>query len=572
MSLYYDATNFLVASSNQTGSLKSRVFGAKELKSSPKQVFALVTEASRWSPILAEVVEKAQLMQEERKLTPTLALLLVHDLLLSKSGISAPAAHPLPLAVTRHKARLSAELTKIRVRRGFASLEQFRAHLATAEVNHHDDTLSEVPSLSLKAKLWPHPRWVRINTLKTTLQDQLQTAFAEYEKVSSLEGILLANSTTKVLHLDKHVPNLVALAPSTDLSKTEAYHKGLIILQDKASCFPAYLLDPKIEDGTCLDACAAPGNKTTHLAAILASGAHPSHKARIWACERNKARGRTLSAMVGLAGCQDIVTVKAGQDFLLLDPDTPPWNEVCSLLLDPSCSGSGIVGRDDTLAVTLPSSELKVSSSHKSRKRKRDGNPNLKSVVDVVKEVDSKSTRPGDGDGQLSKRLEALSKFQLKLLLHAFRFPHARRICYSTCSLHAEENEHVIVAALQSNEAEKNGWRLLQRSEQVTGMKSWPVRGDIQACRVDLSGDWTVADEVAEACIRCQAGTEAGTQGFFVAAFTRDPQGATSDSIDGSRLYHFQSELPGREPSEEETLDSEWEGFSDPEGISARLS
>lgn len=67
MSLYYDAARFLAPSEEQSGSLKSRVFGSKELKASPKQVYAIVAEASKWSPILAEVVEKSQLLQHERK-------------------------------------------------------------------------------------------------------------------------------------------------------------------------------------------------------------------------------------------------------------------------------------------------------------------------------------------------------------------------------------------------------------------------------------------------------------------------------------------------------------------------
>lgn len=68
MSLYYDAAPLLLSEPGQSlGSLKTRTFGAKDLKSPPKQVYALVSEASKWSPILKEVVEKSQLLQLERK-------------------------------------------------------------------------------------------------------------------------------------------------------------------------------------------------------------------------------------------------------------------------------------------------------------------------------------------------------------------------------------------------------------------------------------------------------------------------------------------------------------------------
>lgn len=65
MPLYYDAAPLLI--SKESGSLKSRVFGAKNLKSPPTQLFALLTEASKWSKILSEVIEKCGLLQQERK-------------------------------------------------------------------------------------------------------------------------------------------------------------------------------------------------------------------------------------------------------------------------------------------------------------------------------------------------------------------------------------------------------------------------------------------------------------------------------------------------------------------------
>ena len=67
MSLYYDAAPLLKSSDELTGSLKSRVFTSKDIKSSPKQVYALVSEASKWSSILTEVIEKSQLLHFERK-------------------------------------------------------------------------------------------------------------------------------------------------------------------------------------------------------------------------------------------------------------------------------------------------------------------------------------------------------------------------------------------------------------------------------------------------------------------------------------------------------------------------
>lgn len=86
MSLYYEAEKFLSATGDAQkatdtpgtstafgtgggGSLKARIFNAKNLKSTPSQVFALVTEASKWSGVLKEVIEKAQILKYEHKVS-----------------------------------------------------------------------------------------------------------------------------------------------------------------------------------------------------------------------------------------------------------------------------------------------------------------------------------------------------------------------------------------------------------------------------------------------------------------------------------------------------------------------
>jgi len=67
MSLYHEAAGLLSAPTTHGGSLRSRVFGNKDLKSQPAQVYALVLETWKWSAVLKEVVENAQLLKSERK-------------------------------------------------------------------------------------------------------------------------------------------------------------------------------------------------------------------------------------------------------------------------------------------------------------------------------------------------------------------------------------------------------------------------------------------------------------------------------------------------------------------------
>ena len=436
------------------------------------------------------------------------------------------------------------------MRHGCATIEALRAQIKgkgerdeqkVGEVNTGNDPVSE-----LRPGQWLHPRWVRVNTIKTDLEKQLRTTFAGYEITESLEEMLRypPSSAEKLIHVDTHIPNLLALPPSKDLSKTPAYLNGQIIIQDKASCFPAYLLQPKIEDGDCLDACAAPGNKTTHLAAILDGEGGAAARPQIYACERDRGRASTLLTLLQTAGAQGFIITKIGQDFLRTDPTKAPWNSIGTLLLDPSCSGSGIVGRDETLNVVLPIKNTSDLHEAQSKKRKR----KIKAIsppisYDVLEEIPIDEDKPSD---QLSARLLALSAFQLKLLLHAFHFPNARRITYSTCSIYAEENEHVVMKALESSIAQERGWQVLRREDQISGMRAWKIRGKVNACTKIVRDEIISKEEIAESCIRCEKGTKEGTQGFFVAGFVRQVASHRAEQL----------------------TDQEWEGFSDSGTIS----
>ncbi|RKL36789.1 hypothetical protein BFJ72_g7990 [Fusarium proliferatum] len=514
MSLYHEAAEILAGSSFEGGSLKSRVFKKKNLKSAPNQVYALVLESCKWSLILKEVIERSELLKLERKLTPTLSLLLVHDLLLAKKGIALPQGHGLRASIERHKGRISSEFKLARLRRKIPTLEALREQVerqcAGEEANY--------------------PRWVRVNAVKSTLEEQLETTFSKYSRATSIKEVV--TNTGRLIYIDPHVPNLLAITAGTDLTKTEAYTAGKIILQDKASCFPAYLLDPRAEDGDLIDACSAPGNKTTHLAAILKEHRPETStpEQTIYAFEKDSRRAQTLEKMVKIAGSKPVTKIGFGQDFLQVDPMAEKYKSVGALLLDPSCSGSGIVGRDSMPDLHLPegisSTGKGPTSKQNGRKRKHE---QTEATEDRIMIDDDGNETAIKSEKDLETRLEALSSFQLTLLLHAFKFPSAKRITYSTCSIHMQENERVVMRALESDIAKQRGWRILLRKDQVSGLREWPVRGLSEAC----GGD----EDIAEACIRSYKDDGQGVMGFFVAGFVRpDVQNIGTSSNEGPYL------------------------------------
>jgi putative methyltransferase len=69
MSLYYEAASVLANTSKAGGSFKSRIYNNKDLKCTPAQLFALISEASKWSVVLKGVVEKCGVLETERKVS-----------------------------------------------------------------------------------------------------------------------------------------------------------------------------------------------------------------------------------------------------------------------------------------------------------------------------------------------------------------------------------------------------------------------------------------------------------------------------------------------------------------------
>ncbi|EIT75195.1 NOL1/NOP2/sun domain protein [Aspergillus flavus] len=557
MSLYYDAVKILTSPSPTGGSFKSRIYNARNIKANPAQIYALTIEASKWDTVLKEVIDNAGILKLEPKLTPLLALLLVHDHLLAKNGIAAPSSHPIRQAIERHKTRLKGEFIKARVRRGCASVEQLK-----------DAVQKEKQPLGSAAF---YPRWIRINNVRTTAEKQFESTFASYKRVNALSELAVKDDTKRI-YVDSNIPDLVAVAPGVDFTATPAYKNGEIILQDKASCFPAYLLFGEgsvWSGGDLVDGCAAPGNKTTHLASLLCKNEkRKKPRQRIISMDASQVRAKTLQKMVSAAGADHFTTVLPGQDFLALDPEDERFEKVSALLLDPSCSGSGIIGRDDVPKFVLPVSPAE--------ERKKQGKKRKRGQDEAGDAADGSVSMSATDENEMAsthldlERLTKLSNLQTRIVEHAMSFPAATRITYSTCSIHLTENESVVERLLTSEVAKRRGWRIMRRNEQPEGLRTWKHRGVRTESRgsgdsetqdgtqgAELKVD--LSDEVLEGCLRCWPGDDEGLGGFFVAGFVRDESlaGKVEDP------QHGHEDKSEDDDGEDEDDEDEWAGFSD---------
>ncbi|KAG8703255.1 hypothetical protein FRC08_002986 [Ceratobasidium sp. 394] len=364
----------------------------------PVTVFS---ETLKMKPAILEIIGATPMMRDERRHlhSQNFAILLVHDLLFAPGGIQA-ADGPIKQAVYRHKTRLQAELAKLKIRKKVQS---------NGELAQPDDPRAATI-----------PRYLRVNRNKWSMQDATKYYTSKAYMVGAGPGMPSRNQFI----LDKDVPGLFIFSPGYAIHSDDAYNSGKMLAQDKASCFPALVLDPPALDDTyVIDATAAPGNKTSHLSSLM------GNRGKVFAFERNKRRFKTLEQMVQKAGCNNVEPIS--DDFLAQDPRDSRFAKVTHILLDPSCSGSGIVNRLDYLTQE-------------------------------------------DGDDDNSSRLAALSSFQKSMILHAIRFPAVTRIVYSTCSVHAEENEAVVRGVLEDGQMRESGFILAPRSQVLP---HWVRRG-----------------------------------------------------------------------------------------------
>jgi putative methyltransferase len=177
--------------------------------------------------------------------------------------------------IMSYKTRLDSELARLKIRR---------------KVHKNEDLIPDRIRNAVNL-----PRYVRINALKTNPEKVISDFIkAGYKKISPDE---VPNYKGKFVAQDIHIKEILILPSSIDLHDNPLLLNGHIIIQDKASCFPAFVLSPPA-NSVCIDACAAPGNKTSHLSAIL------NNTGKIFAFDMDQRRLNTLIKLTGRAGCK----------------------------------------------------------------------------------------------------------------------------------------------------------------------------------------------------------------------------------------------------------------------------
>jgi len=253
---------------------------------------------------------------------------------------------------------------------------------------------------------------LRINPLRTSMEEveaQLQSA-----------GVLVRRV--------RHLPQALRLISSPgSIQKLPGFQEGWWTVQDSSAQLVSHLLDPQPGE-MIIDACAAPGGKTTHIAELM------QDKGKIWACDRTSSRLRKLqenSQRLNLKSIQ--ICIGDSRNF------TQFQNTADRVLLDAPCSGLGTMHRH--------------------------ADARWRQTPESVRE---------------------LSLLQKEILSHTSTFVKPGGVLvYATCTLHPAENEQVISAFL----AESPDWQIeppsslefpeLARTTSEGWFKIWPHREDM---------------------------------------------------------------------------------------------
>eukprot|EP00960_Hanusia_phi_P013205 385084-Hanusia_phi.AAC.7 len=480
--LYQDASSVLEQAGKRKGTL-SRLSLAPSIRNK-KATLALAAETTRLSKLIDECMQKAELASEEKRFKPFLLKVLVYEVLFGKKKIQG--GGEASRLVKGHREKLENALKDVLEKKGIKNIETLS----------HDN--SHRPSQNLK--------YLRVNTLKTTMQDVVDGLLADSWEQLPYEEFMKALSIrkSKVFCLDPDFDDLLMLRSTSDFHSNKLVSSHFVRIQEKASCMPARVMMEDNDVEFALDACAAPGNKTTHLSALM------GNLGKIIALDINQDRVKLLRETVDNMGANNITVMK--KDFLSVSASTKPFSHI-------QVGRKREVGRGEALQEEKRkwmrdrrSATISLHISHMSYAPisssliKQDRNRRRNDLSDFVRFRRRRCYT-------LSASQTYDESYTAQVLTR-----HAR------CSIHQQENEDVVQSCLEA----KNGDFELKRILPTWTRRGLPVFPDVVSMYVENLSD-TLLPIQAEKCVRVTP--EEHSMGFFVACFVRKNRSISHESL-----------------------------------------
>lgn len=209
-------------------------------------------------------------------------------------------------------------------------------------------------SIETSHPLWLVKQWVEQYGFEKTkemcvmnLQPATQTARVNTTKINREELLTLLREEGFAVEPGTVLPEAVKSLKG-NLAFSQAFKKGYLTIQDESSMIVAYALDLR-ENQTVLDACAAPGGKSTHIAEKLSGTGRvislDIHRHKIKLIEENAAR-------LGLKNIEakQLDSREAGKVF--------PKEFFDRILVDAPCSGFGVLRRKPDIKYTKTDGDI----------------------------------------------------------------------------------------------------------------------------------------------------------------------------------------------------------------------
>jgi 16S rRNA (cytosine967-C5)-methyltransferase len=149
----------------------------------------------------------------------------------------------------------------------------------------------------------------------------------------------------------RYAEEAVTIKSHVSFPGLKAFREGLFQVQDESSMLPARVLAPKPGD-TVLDACSAPGGKTTHIAQLM------GNKGTIIARDVHEHKLRLVSEAARRLGI-DIIKTELTDAAVEAPKDAGVFDRV---LLDAPCTGLGIIRRKPDIKWARETKEMKSIS------------------------------------------------------------------------------------------------------------------------------------------------------------------------------------------------------------------
>ncbi|OEH77035.1 hypothetical protein cyc_04267 [Cyclospora cayetanensis] len=306
------------------------------------------------------------------------------------------------------------------------------------------------------------------------------------------------------------------------------------------------------------------------------------------ACEapRNTDAGASAAASYpALAAVLPLLLVEVrAADFSTIDGRVPPFCFAQKIILDPSCSGSGLPTHKSALPLAPASTDDGCAAENidiRTLKHHLDPPDLLQCSWEGWSRSHLENPPAGCPQGPLPSilppaaeedRVVRLAALQHKLLSHALTaFPSASLVCYSTCSLYVHENEAVLLrACLQQQQQQQPSparWRVCQPPLH----SGWfPLPSAIEELRYQVAscGHSTESGGKSPTAILDEALCSFGTlcvrafpqihkcRGFFLATLQRDrpPHAQAVPPVEAAAFTGYKGPRKRKNPNKKEAL------------------